>query len=285
MKPTLLLPHYFKIIGVVMAIPGFILGTLFQFGHYVIPFLSYGPVRRSGFFLATGHDNFTDEVATTLLIGGLLFIGFSKFKDESAQIYKLRLNALYWAVLVHLFLMMTLIIIFLSGIFRWHNSVVSDIVINYNLLFLLIIFIARLYYLRTKGVMGQPFYLPYLPFNIVGKWLTLIFLIGAITLIALSRWNIKVPEITRYLIFPFTLIWIASKGKNEDNIKESIRLKAMLISVYIVYGLLIVLTWVLYSVDYWVALLLGLVALQLVFIVTFELMRFKAPRSIQHLHI
>ncbi len=288
MKSSLLLPRYFKVIGIVLAIPGFILGGLFQISHYVIPFLNYNGGGRHGIFTATGQNNFTDELATTLLIAGLAFIGFSKFKNENYQNGALRLKALYWAVLVNSFLIMLLLIIFLSGLFRspifpGYDTAISDAVINNNLLFLLVIFIARLYYLCAKeNQQATIYYLPYMPFNLAGKVLTCGFVIGVLILVTLTPGNIKVPDSALYLIFPFTLMWIASKEKKENETMESIRLKAMQISVYIVYGLLLLLTWLLYGINYWIVLTFGLVAVQLVFIVTFWIMHFKAPKPSFH---
>jgi hypothetical protein len=96
MKATLLLPHYLKIIGFISATTGIILGALFEFDDRYLPFLDYNGGHQSHPLIGSGGgNNFTDEVAITLAMLGLMFIGFSKFKVENQHTAILRYKALY----------------------------------------------------------------------------------------------------------------------------------------------------------------------------------------------
>jgi hypothetical protein len=88
MKPSLLLPPIFKIIGAILIAPGvaFAIMFLYQGQHYD------GPSARH-FFIA--------EIATTLLVIGCIFIGFSKLKNENEQTYEVRLSSMYWSTLIN----------------------------------------------------------------------------------------------------------------------------------------------------------------------------------------
>jgi len=110
-EPNHLFPPVFKIIGLVLLLPGLAFAYLFIFQDYAFPFLNYGPPSpKHNEFNRTGHNNLTDEITITLIITGLIFIGFSKLKNESALTNKLRLRALYSAVLVNFVFSIVLIV-------------------------------------------------------------------------------------------------------------------------------------------------------------------------------
>src|ERR1700743_2676218 len=98
MKPYLLFPAAFKILGIILLIPGSILAYSYFFQSY--EWHTAGNRSLIG-FTSPISDGFVDESATTFLIIGLLFIGFSRLKDERGTTQKLRLKALYWAVIVN----------------------------------------------------------------------------------------------------------------------------------------------------------------------------------------
>jgi hypothetical protein len=98
MKPYLLFPAGFKILGLILLIPGSILAYSYFFQDYQ---WHLAGSRSLISFAGPGSDGFTDESATTFLIIGLLFIGFSRLKNERGTTHKLRLKALYWAVIVN----------------------------------------------------------------------------------------------------------------------------------------------------------------------------------------
>jgi hypothetical protein len=274
MKPTLLLPHYFKAIGWVLASTGIVLGLLFEFDDRYLPFLDYngGHIGHS-IIQCNGGNNFTDEVATTLAILGLLFIGFSKFKAEGQCTAILRLKALYWAVLVNA----GIVAFLMMDVFHFFRS--TNFAVNNNLILLLLIFIGRLYYLYFKRKeQSKLFYLPYRPFSLMGKATSVIFMIGLITA---SVFDLKVlgPDYLPFLTLPCILLWIWSKEKNEREEIEVIRLKAMELSIFINCFLFIVLTWAVYGFSYLMVQFVALISVQLVFLIIFYSLIFKATKS------
>jgi hypothetical protein len=273
MKPTLLLPHYFKIIGVISAATGIIIGALFEFDDRYLPFLDYNSGHQSHPLVGLGGgNNFTDEVATTLAILGLMLIGFSKFKVENQQTAILRLKALYWAVLVNVGL---IAILMLNVIDFFHSA---GLAANNNLILLLLIFIGRLYYLRFKRKeQTKLFYLPYRPFSLIGKITSIIFMIGLFIIIG---FDLKIgPEYLPYFILPCMLLWIWSKEKTEDADVEVIRLKAMWLSVLINCVIFLVLTWTVYGFAYLTVQLVALISVQLVFVIIFYALIYNASKS------
>jgi hypothetical protein len=273
MKPTLLLPHYFKIIGFISAATGIIIGALFEFDDRYLPFLDYNSGHQSHPLVGLGGgNNFTDEVATTLAILGLMFIGFSKFKWENRQTIVLRFKALYWAALVNAGLTVVLMLNFIG----FSHS--TGFAFNNNLILLLLIFIGRLYYLWFKRKnQTNLFYLPYLPFNLVGKIISIIFMIGLFIIIG---FDLKIgPEYLPFFILPCLLLWIWSKEKTEDADVEIIRLKAMWLSVLINCVVFVMLTWTIYGFDYLTVQFAALISVQLVFVIIFYAMIYKASKS------
>lgn len=273
MKPTLLLPHYFKIIGFILAVTGVILGALFKFDDRYLPFLDYnGGHSGHSIIESNGSNNLTDEAATTLAILGLLFIGFSKFRPENQRTATLRLKALYWAVLVNA----ALITVLMLNLIDFSHSV--NFAIDNNLILLLLIFIGRLYYLRVKRKeQTSLFYLPYRPFSLVGKTTSIVFIIG---LFVINGLDLKTdPECSPYLILPCMLLWIWSKEKTEHTEIEALRLKAMRLSVFINCGMFIILTWAIYGLNYLTVQFAALISVQLVFVIVFYVLIYKASKS------
>jgi hypothetical protein len=147
-----LLPSKFKMPGWILAIPSFIMMLFVLHADLSFPFFNYavsGSGKMSfdgGFLFNLQNTNFTDEVFSLLLFTGLIFIAFSKEKDEDEMITRLRLESLLWAVFVNTILIMLAIIFFYNGLFLS--------VMIYNLATPLILFIARftivLYLVRKK---------------------------------------------------------------------------------------------------------------------------------------
>jgi hypothetical protein len=258
MKPSLLFPPLFKIIGFILLVPGLVLGYLFTFNNYVLPFLSYGrPRPRHTDFEWTGHNNLTDELVTTLVIIGLLFIGFSKLKNEIGVTKKLRQNALYWAVLADAFMAAVVLITgALGNLLNVPLIQQSDapyfFILNYNPIILLLIFIARFYYLLGSAKAGRPVVANYLirnkPFNMAGKITTALFIV---LLIAAVVFKFILSPAALVIFLPCLLLWISSKEKNENDQTNKIRLRAMQVSVYASYTFYILATWLIYGLNYW----------------------------------
>jgi hypothetical protein len=274
MKPTLLLPRYFKIIGFITAATGIIIGALFEFDDRYLPFLDYNSGYRSPPLVGLGGgNNFTDEVATTLAILGLMLIGFSKFKLENQQTAILRLKALYWAVLVNAGLVAVLVtdLSFSHGV---------NLAINNNFFLLLIIFIGRLYYLKfIRKEQTKLYYLPHWPFSLVGKVSSIVLITVGLVI---SIYNFKPGRWADFLpclILPCILLWIWSKEKTENEEIEATRLKAMRLSILINCGAFVILTWAIYGFNYLTVQFAALISVQLVFAIIFYALIYKASKS------
>lgn len=115
MKTNYLLPSSFRKAGWYMFIPGVILGLLYLTGEYPA-WLELGGTKAfalfDGFsdtntFSVTFNDSWTEEFIIILLAIALLFIGFSREKDEDECIANIRMNALVWAITVNTLLLIT----------------------------------------------------------------------------------------------------------------------------------------------------------------------------------
>lgn len=138
MKSSLLLPSRFRIIGILLVIPSLVLGFLFRFRDFTFDFLtitqSHSMVKGKNINLDE-QINLTDELALTGLIIGLLFIAFSRQKQEDEFIHHTRLQSWQWAVVINYGLLL---------IATWlvHGFAYIDVMM-YNMLTVLIIFIVR----------------------------------------------------------------------------------------------------------------------------------------------
>jgi hypothetical protein len=146
-----LLHHKMKKIGWMLAIPALILMIMVLNFDFKFKFLDFTRKAEhisfdNGYLFNIQFNNFTDEVGGIMLITGLLFIAFSREKDEDERIARLRLESLLWAVLVNSIWIILAIIFFYDGMF-FH-------IMAYNICTPLILFIARfnliLYFERKK---------------------------------------------------------------------------------------------------------------------------------------
>jgi len=268
MKPQLLFPSYFRPIGFVLALGGLILGYICMIQHEAIALLDHD------------GNSVTKNFAATFEVLGLLFIGFSRQKKENENIYLLRLNALYWSMLVG----------FLLLLLNWVLNIVGtelDIrfllywpaLFGYYPFVLLWIFVGSFYYRPSRneqGNLSKPVYLfryrSYFPFI----WSICIFFF----LLIIVAENIPaaddllkkiVPDYTVY-IFPVSLlIWTWSKQKNESDLITGIRLTSMQVAVYINYILLLIAIWYYYGFDYLSIEIDSLVSIPIIFLCIFYL--------------
>jgi hypothetical protein len=142
MISKLLLPHRFKLIGLIVFIPFLALGIAVRFYDFGFSFLQYTVHVDWGVFDSNKQD-LTDELALTGLIIGLLFIAFSREKEEDEFIGKIRLESLQWAVLINYILLL---------VATWVVYNVSYIdVMMYNMLTVLLIFIIRFHILLWRN--------------------------------------------------------------------------------------------------------------------------------------
>jgi hypothetical protein len=285
MKPKLLFPQYFRVIGIALLIPGLVLGFYYTFCDYVLPFLSYG---RPNFVRAI--NNFTDEWIVTLIICAEVFIVFSKLKNESRLTHRIRLNALYWAIVINCSLviiicmytaLLTLLKIKLSSL----NSFPTDYVL-YNPFLILPLFYTRFNYLLfriKKGVKYKPLPLiPNFPYNIIGKTIAVIFIVSLIFSLAPSM-KIDVSGDTFTIIYfllvlPSLLFIVLSKEDYEIN--PGTRLRAMQITVYINFALLIIANWTVYGGPIFTVLEFSFVSIQVLFMFVFYWMRRSASTRV-----
>ena len=142
------------------------------------------------------------------------------------------------------------------------------------------IFLGRFYYLLSREKNGKSnatnYLLPNQRFNIAGKILTVLFVL---LVFIVAEFNIKTFDTLLFLILPCLLLWIGSKEKNENDQVNEIRLKAMQLSVYISYSLYFIATWLTYGWDYLMAQIVSLVAVQVIFLVIFYYLRYRASKE------
>lgn len=135
MKQSLLLPNKYKLIGLLLLIPSLILGIAVRFYDLKFDFLTIKNPLKTTDPLSGSTINFTDEIALTGLIIGLLFIAFAREKQEDEYIRSVRLESLQWAVLVNYVLL-------ILATWLVHNFAYLDVMV-YNMLTILIFFIIR----------------------------------------------------------------------------------------------------------------------------------------------
>ena len=147
---------------------------------------------------------------------------------------------------------------------------------------LLFLFIARFYYLLYKYGKSKRSpalrFLPYLPYNLIGKTG-----VAVAVLIAFAAAFIKIDDkysLYMYLLPVFFLLWISSWSKRQSELSTIIRLKAMQIAVYINYALFIMATWLFYDINYLFALFFGLLSLQITFLITYYVMIYRASKVV-----
>ena len=108
MKSNYLFPIVFRKIGWCLFVPfllwgiGFMLsgGTFLEIGGSgaLALFDGYSDTR---FLTIADNDSWTDEIIIIFLTLSILFIGFSREKDEDECIANIRMNALVWAIIVN----------------------------------------------------------------------------------------------------------------------------------------------------------------------------------------
>lgn len=147
MNPSLLLPNRYKLIGWLLFIPFLALGIMWRFWDMELDFLTISfietTVSGKNFNITDNSAlNFTDEIALTGMITGLLFIAFAKEKREDEFISRTRLVSLQWAVLINY------ILLILASWFI-HGLAFID-VLMYNMLTVLLLFIIRFHLVLSR---------------------------------------------------------------------------------------------------------------------------------------
>lgn len=277
MKPTLLLPRYFKIIGCLLVIPGVIMGLIFQYKNNHFPYYDDSLVKSINIFPSAGLNTFNDEIIITLLVVGLFFIGFSKVKNESDSTIQLRLSALNWSILAYsVALSVFLIVYYVAILFKIQIAIWNDPMLDinsYNLFMPLLVFTMRFYYMvairKNKDLVQGDLLLPFRPFKLIGKITTTLLLI-LISFAFVNKWVENFAFSGVLCLLPTALfLWVASKQKDSNKTTQVVRLKAMQIACYVNYMLLIALTWLVYSFGFLAVLYVDLVSLSFIFLAVF----------------
>jgi hypothetical protein len=280
MKAHLLFPSFFRPIGFVLFIPGFILGFFFVFYGFIIP--GFGPPIDPHAMLGW-LTNYTNELALALVITGLIFIGFSRLKKEDELTAYIRLSALYWAVLANFVLFVSCMIIARLIANELPGNLFFSLT-TLNLVMLLMIFIGRFYYLLHKSrneYQAPPIRL--LPNNtfstvikIIGACCMVVYIVMMIySLSSTPSFSTDSPFI-EYLQFipyitPFLMIyWIFTRERVEDEYIRSVRLEAMHMAIYVSYAVLFISNLTLQSMAYDAFEQFNFCMIPLVFVLVFQ---------------
>ncbi|QKJ32132.1 hypothetical protein HQ865_20975 [Mucilaginibacter mali] len=288
MKTRFLFPAFFRIIGCLMALPGFVLGYLVVYKNFEMP--GFGlKVREQSTFLQGTFENFTNELALTLVIAGLMFIAFSKVKKEDEMTGKIRLNALYWAIPVN-YLWYAFFIILSALNIQVKSPAINTLLdpfsnedgyLVFNLFMPLLIFIVRFYYLLSRNAKGRPVagihLLKHMPFSALGKGLSFIITL----LVIISQVFVKSDLLeSMYWFLPLTLmIWVYAKEKVEDEYINHLRLDALQIAVYANYAILLLSNFMFYGVSFLLIQIFNLATIPLIFIIRFQYRLYRLRRS------
>lgn len=280
MKSRFLFPRYFRIIGLLMALPGFVLGYFVVFKDYRIP--GFGLELRTKSYLDRAQfENFTNELALTLVIIGLGFIAFSKVKREDELTARIRLNALYWAILINFVFYIFCMCVQLLNIGQINDTFAAFL--TYNLFTPLLIFIARFYYLlyknRNEYQVTRLHFLSHKPFNMLGKLLSLVLIVPTLYTLIFDFWGSSYADYAFYFLPVTFLLWIYSKEHVEDEYINSMRLDAMQLAVYVNYLILLLANVFCYGITFLLIQTLNLITIPLIFVVIFQYRLFRLSRQ------
>lgn len=289
MKSRFLFPHWFKLFGWLITVPGFVLGYLNRYSNFEIPGFGLLLREKATLFLPR-YENFTNELSLTCIVLGLIFIAFSKQKAEDELTAKMRLNALYWAILINytwygalicLALISTILKIgIITAIVGFAGNNFAYMV--YNLFLPLVIFLIRFYYLlyksRDEYEIKPIKFLPNKPYRAIGKLLTT--LTAAAALIALVIMKDDDFASVPFCILPLVmLLWVYSKEREEDEYINSVRMDAMQIAVYANYAVLLLLNLLVYGVGFLFVMIINLSTIPIIFLLVFHYRLYKIRQA------
>jgi len=96
MKTMKLLSPRWKRIGLLLALPGIVLGSL----NFEIPWLEI-PLREGDGIFSSNSNNLTNEFCLTFVIVGLLLAAYSRERIEDEHVRLMRLEAFQWSMLAN----------------------------------------------------------------------------------------------------------------------------------------------------------------------------------------
>lgn len=279
MKSKYLFPTWCGLVGYLLAIPGFILGYLNIFKHYEIPGFGFN-LREKSNLLQGSFENFTNELEIFLVIIGLLFIAFSKSKKEDELTAKLRLNSLYWSIMIYYIIYnLGFLLINIKEI-----PFISEHILELNIFTPLVIFITRFYYLKYAKpdhfLVSKPKFLPNKPARLIGVVFACMGLLALILLLMKYSIEDQILTIAYFIMVIGLLIWSFSKNKIEDEGIMQQRLESLQLSVYFNYGVLLAATILFYSLSYLLVLMFAQFSLLLFFVIRMEYTRFKNTKIV-----
>lgn len=146
MKTMRLLPVTWKWPGAILSILGLALGFAAELGEFSFSWLKF-IVREKNSFLDTAEEDFTNEVALTFTVVGLLILAFTRERDEDERVRLIRLEAFQWSILVNFIIVLIGNWVLYGGSFFW--------LMTFNLFTPLVVFLLRFYYvlyIRESGV-------------------------------------------------------------------------------------------------------------------------------------
>ncbi len=284
MKSKFLFPAWCAWLGYFMAVPGFVLGYLNIINKYEIPGFGF-KMREKNTIIQSAFENFTNELAIFLVVIGLILIAFSRGRKEDELIARLRLNALYWAVMIYYILYIVAILVTAN---IGEIPFIGDHISELNIFTPLVIFIARFYYLKyatNTYLMGVTKFLPYNPMKKIGlliSSLSILTLAYGIIFVPRGTWGVAAESVAYISLVIGLLISTFSKNRVEDEFTMQLRFENLHLSVYFNYAILILATFLFYGLSYLVFLAFAQFSLLLFFVIRMEFVNYRNNRSINN---
>ena len=268
MRQPLLLPHRFKIIGLIILIPSFIYWLIWTIQNYDLDVLN------------RNRESYIEELIFTGLALGLLMIAFAREKTEDEYIMTLRLQSLQWAVLANSALLLMANWIFYGDHFLS--------VMIYNMLTVLIIFVIRFHYVLyrkvspSKNVLSLPHRFKKIGLLIVSPFIISYFLLdnGLADHINLKFFEDWVFEVFTTGMTVGLVMMAYAREKSEDEFIASLRLRSLQWAVLLNYGLLLIMNWIYYSGDFLMVLTYNMFTVLIIFVLWFNITLRKTSSSL-----
>jgi len=250
---NLSLPAYYRIIGWIFFLPSLILGVLFVFLKFDLPFLSYG--ESAGKLHWTGQYNFTDEIITTFFIIGIFFICFSRRSEHETLMSGIRLHAIYASVIAN-----SIVVVICLGLNSTDFAAALIGNIMYDMYILLLFFLVSFYYFLRRSKLNKNvngiILLKYSPYRIIGVWGTFAYLaLLIISLVPPFQMDIPKAAFIPLPIIILMLLW--SEERNDDESISFIRAGSMCASFFFNYAAILVANWAVYGLPYYFDVMIG----------------------------
>lgn len=287
MKSHLLFPNKFKAVGWVLFAFGFILGAAYLYWEYRIPNFGFkfSSIRYTG---KPYYEDFTNELALTLVITGLLLTAFAKEKIEDELISKIRANSLYWAVLVGFAVRFVYLLIDQINFYSLLSESSALFIARFfgilgdcQFFIPLLIFKLRFYYLINRDgdvyALDNLYYLPTRPYRFIAIiWSILLIGICIYCIYTFLEHPNFLDTMGSFVSLPL-IAWVYTKENNEDEFITSLRLQSMQLAVCGYYCLLLAANLLLYSLSFLYVINLSIEIIAIIFLISFNwrMIRYK----------